>query len=69
MASVSVVGGIGRGDREEEEEEEGEGSEKEGMQERNVWEGIFFFSSRGRHTRLRSGTGVQTCALPIWWPE
>src|ERR1051325_1949732 len=26
---------------------------------------IFFFSSRRRHTRLRTVTGVQTCALPI----
>src|ERR1051325_9633878 len=25
----------------------------------------FFFSSRRRHTRLRTVTGVQTCALPI----
>src|ERR1051325_11946421 len=25
-----------------------------------------FFSSRRRHTRLRTVTGVQTCALPIW---
>src|ERR1051325_7952631 len=27
--------------------------------------GFFFFSSRRRHTRLRTVTGVQTCALPI----
>src|ERR1051325_6559859 len=27
----------------------------------------FFFSSRRRHTRLRTVTGVQTCALPIWF--
>src|ERR1051325_11860412 len=27
---------------------------------------LFFFSSRRRHTRLRTVTGVQTCALPIW---
>ena len=27
--------------------------------------GIFFFSSRRRHTRYISVTGVQTCALPI----
>src|SRR3546814_17921158 len=27
----------------------------------------FFFSSRGRHTRCALGTGVQTCALPIFW--
>src|SRR5213082_1020830 len=26
---------------------------------------LFFFSSRGRHTRLCQVTGVQTCALPI----
>ena len=26
---------------------------------------LFFFSSRRRHTRYISGTGVQTCALPI----
>src|ERR1051325_655532 len=26
---------------------------------------FFFFSSRRRHTRLRTVTGVQTCALPI----
>src|SRR6188474_3696725 len=28
--------------------------------------GVFFFSSRRRHTRCRYVTGVQTCALPIW---
>src|SRR3546814_6549060 len=28
---------------------------------------IFFFSSRRRHTRCALVTGVQTCALPIWW--
>src|SRR3546814_7090985 len=27
--------------------------------------GIFFFSSRRRHTRCALVTGVQTCALPI----
>src|ERR1051325_7477882 len=27
---------------------------------------FFFFSSRRRHARLRTVTGVQTCALPIW---
>src|SRR3546814_6927202 len=27
----------------------------------------FFFSSRIRHTRCALVTGVQTCALPIWW--
>src|SRR6059036_4164606 len=26
----------------------------------------FFFSSRRRHTRSPTVTGVQTCALPIW---
>ena len=26
----------------------------------------FFFSSRRRHTRYGTVTGVQTCALPIW---
>src|SRR3546814_9867181 len=28
---------------------------------------VFFFSSRGRHTRCALVTGVQTCALPICW--
>src|ERR1043166_3247811 len=28
---------------------------------------FFFFSSRRRHTRFRNVTGVQTCALPIWF--
>ena len=28
---------------------------------------IFFFSSRRRHTRCADVTGVQTCALPIWF--
>ena len=28
---------------------------------------FFFFSSRRRHTRYISVTGVQTCALPIFW--
>src|SRR3546814_15751977 len=27
---------------------------------------MFFFSSRGRHTRCALVTGVQTCALPIY---
>src|SRR3546814_7345404 len=27
----------------------------------------FFFSSRRRHTRCALVTGVQTCALPIWF--
>src|SRR3546814_18974792 len=27
---------------------------------------IFFFSSRGRHTKCALVTGVQTCALPIF---
>src|SRR3546814_9065795 len=29
----------------------------------------FFFSSRRRHTRCALGTGVQTCALPIFLVE
>src|SRR3546814_12395240 len=29
---------------------------------------VFFFSSRRRHTRCALVTGVQTCALPIFWP-
>src|SRR5213078_5221591 len=29
--------------------------------------GLFFFSSRRRHTRFELVTGVQTCALPIWF--
>ena len=29
---------------------------------------FFFFSSRRRHTRYISVTGVQTCALPIYGP-
>src|SRR3546814_18861616 len=28
---------------------------------------VFFFSSRRLHTRCALVTGVQTCALPIWW--
>src|SRR3546814_3723105 len=28
---------------------------------------LFFFSSRRRHTRCALVTGVQTCALPIFW--
>src|SRR3546814_13149233 len=31
--------------------------------------GIFFFSSRRRHTRCALVTGVQTCALPISQPS
>src|SRR3546814_4960328 len=31
--------------------------------------GVFFFSSRRRHTRCALLTGVQTCALPISNPE
>src|SRR3546814_9396402 len=27
---------------------------------------VFFFSSRGGHTRCALVTGVRTCALPIW---
>jgi len=30
---------------------------------------FFFFSSRRRHTRLLTVTGVQTCALPIYEKE
>ena len=30
--------------------------------------GFFFFSSRRRHTRCADVTGVQTCALPIFYP-
>src|SRR3546814_15390677 len=30
--------------------------------------GVFFFSSRRRHTRCALVTGVQTCALPICTP-
>src|SRR3546814_4776304 len=30
-----------------------------------VYECVFFFSSRRRHTRCALVTGVQTCALPI----
>src|SRR3546814_18948116 len=29
----------------------------------------FFFSSRRRHTRCALVTGVQTCALPIFWDD
>src|SRR3546814_3098068 len=29
--------------------------------------GYFFVSSRRRHTRCALVTGVQTCALPIFW--
>src|SRR3546814_3254672 len=29
---------------------------------------LFFFSRRRRHTRFALVTGVQTCALPIWFP-
>src|SRR3546814_10963854 len=28
---------------------------------------FFFFSGRRRHTRCALVTGVQTCALPIYW--
>src|SRR3546814_4068016 len=28
---------------------------------------VFFLSSRRRHTRCALVTGVQTCALPIYW--
>src|SRR3546814_3140549 len=30
---------------------------------------MFFFSSRRRHTRCALVTGVQTCALPIYFPS
>src|SRR3546814_6594574 len=30
---------------------------------------IFFFSSRRRHTRCALVTGVQTCALPIFYDK
>src|SRR3546814_1142378 len=30
---------------------------------------LFFFSSRRRHTRCALVTGVQTCALPIFYQE
>src|SRR3546814_5598669 len=30
---------------------------------------FFFFSSRRRHTRCALVTGVQTCALPIYFPR
>src|SRR3546814_4008581 len=30
---------------------------------------VFFFSSRRRHTRCALVTGVQTCALPISYPD
>src|SRR3546814_15034662 len=33
----------------------------------NWFAGFFFFSSRRRHTRCALVTGVQTCALPIWF--
>src|SRR5881409_324645 len=40
--------------------------------ERRAWKGddyvCFFFSSRRRHTRCETVTGVQTCALPISLP-
>ena len=35
---------------------------KESKKEDSV---VFFFSSRRRHTRYGTVTGVQTCALPI----
>src|SRR3546814_4337872 len=31
------------------------------------WYVVFFFSSRRRHPRCALVTGVQTCALPIWF--
>src|SRR3546814_10078434 len=33
-----------------------------------LWFGLFFFSSRRRHTRFALVTGVQTCSLPIYHP-
>src|SRR3546814_2937817 len=30
---------------------------------------VFFFSSRRRHTRCALVTGVQMCALPIFWAK
>src|SRR3546814_2792295 len=30
---------------------------------------VLFFASRRRHTRCALVTGVQTCALPIWYDE
>src|ERR1044071_1691419 len=33
----------------------------------SVFSFFFFFSSRRRHTRYPLVTGVQTCALPIYW--
>src|SRR3546814_4751527 len=30
---------------------------------------VFFFSSRRRHTRCALVTGVQTCALPIYYAD
>src|SRR3546814_16501738 len=33
----------------------------------SVFDFFFFFSSRRRHTRCALVTGVQTCALPIYW--
>ena len=51
------------------EKEAGEGGGKKGEVGEEVEEveeeGYFFFSSRRRHTRYISVTGVQTCALPI----
>src|SRR3546814_10240904 len=32
-----------------------------------MFSSLFFFSSRRRHTRCALVTGVQTCALPIYW--
>ena len=41
-----------------------EGKGGEGVRGRGMF--FFFFSSRRRHTRYISVTGVQTCALPIY---
>ena len=41
------------------------GHDRSGTERSNNWS-FFFFSSRRRHTRYISVTGVQTCALPIY---
>src|SRR3546814_7290501 len=33
-----------------------------------MWWCVYFMSCRRRHTRCAVGTGVQTCALPIFFP-
>ena len=42
-----------------------DGKRREG--EKKKKKNSFFFSSRRRHTRYISVTGVQTCALPIYY--